>query len=173
MSIWPLILLKKESCWRWNLRTNFIQCHNNPVWIPPRKPPDTVKDIYEGQTYYLKTRVGIWTRMDVVPVEYGKFSHKFHLTMWIFQVITGITFKLDYVIGRIISLPVWIGLWTKLRIYIVPTDPVIWSCRGFIFLWQSFMLNWMVWTNNGFKVSHRKQVNATSNIKLVTSLINF
>ena len=35
------------------------------------------------------------------------------------------------------------------------------------------MLNWIPWTKNGFKVSHRKQVNAHSNMKLVTSLMNF
>ena len=35
------------------------------------------------------------------------------------------------------------------------------------------MLNWMLWTNDGSKVSHRKQVNAPSNIKLVTSSMNF
>ena len=34
------------------------------------------------------------------------------------------------------------------------------------------MLNWMLWTKNGFKVSHRKQVNAPFNLKLVTSLMN-
>ena len=35
------------------------------------------------------------------------------------------------------------------------------------------MLNWMLWTKNDFKVSHRKQVNAPSNMKLVISLMNF
>ena len=35
------------------------------------------------------------------------------------------------------------------------------------------MLNWMLWTKTDCKVSHRKQVNATPNMKLVTSLINF
>ena len=34
------------------------------------------------------------------------------------------------------------------------------------------MLSWMLWTRNNFKVSHRKQVNTTSNMKLVTSLMN-
>ena len=34
------------------------------------------------------------------------------------------------------------------------------------------MLNWVLWTKNELKVSHRKQVNAPSNIKLATSLIN-
>ena len=35
------------------------------------------------------------------------------------------------------------------------------------------MLNWMLWTKNDFMVSHRKQVNAPSNMKLVISLTNF
>ena len=35
------------------------------------------------------------------------------------------------------------------------------------------MLNWMLWNNNELKVSHRKQVNPPSNMKLVTSLMNF
>ena len=35
------------------------------------------------------------------------------------------------------------------------------------------MLNWMIWTKNDLKVSHRKQVNASPNMKLVTSFMNF
>ena len=35
------------------------------------------------------------------------------------------------------------------------------------------MLNWMPWTKNDFKISRRKQVNASPNMKLVTSLMNF
>ena len=93
-----------------------------------------MKDLYDGQIYDLKTRVDIWKRMDVVPVEYGKFAQTFQLTMWFFQFITGITFKWDYVIGQSVDLLVWIGFWTKLRIYRVPTDLVRWSCRGFGFL---------------------------------------
>ena len=104
--------------------TNSIQCHNNPVLVPPRKPPDPVKDLYDGQIYDLKTRVFIWTRMDAVPVEYGKFAQTFHLTIWFFQFITGITFKWDYVIVQSVALLIWIGLWNKLRIYRVPPDPV-------------------------------------------------
>ena len=61
----------------------------------------------------------------------------------------------------------------KLRIYRVPPDPVKWYCRGFGFLWQSFMLNWMLWTKNDFNVSHRKQVNYPSNMNLMKSLMNF
>ena len=35
------------------------------------------------------------------------------------------------------------------------------------------MLNWMLWIKNDFNSSHRKQVNSPSNMKLVTSLMNF
>ena len=35
------------------------------------------------------------------------------------------------------------------------------------------MLNWMPWSNNEFKVSHRNHINDPSNMKLVTSLMNF
>ena len=63
------------------------------------------------------------------------------LTMWLFQFITGINFKWDYVIGRSVDLLVWIGIWKKLIIYRVPPDPVRWSCRVFGFIWQAFMLN--------------------------------
>ena len=35
------------------------------------------------------------------------------------------------------------------------------------------MFNWMLWTNNEFKVYHSKKVNAPSNMKLVTSLMYF
>ena len=35
------------------------------------------------------------------------------------------------------------------------------------------MLNWIPCTGNDFKVSHRKQVNAPPNMKLVTSFMDF
>ena len=109
----------------------------------------------------------------MVPVEYGAFTQTFHFTVWFFQFITGITFKWYCGIWCSISLLVWIDFLNKLIIYRVPPDPVKWSCRGFGFLWRAFMLNWMLWTKNSFKVSHRKQVNAPSNMKLVTCLMNF
>ena len=134
------------------MRTISSQCHNNPVLFTPRKLPDPVKDLYDSHIYDLKIRVDIWTRIDVVPVEYVTFAQIFHLTMWFFQFIAGIIFKLDYVIGQIVVLLVWISLWNKLRIYRVPPDLVRWSCRGFGFLWQAFMLNWMPWTKNDLKI---------------------
>ena len=132
-----------------------------------------MKDIYDGQTYDLKTRVDIWTRMYAIPVEYWTFTQTFHLKMWFFQFITGINFKWYYVIRRSVALLVCIGLWTKLIIYRVPQDPGRWSCRGFGFLWRAFMLNWMLWTKNDLRVFHREQVNAPPNMKMVTSLIYF
>ena len=75
------------------MRTSSSQCHNNPFLVPPRKQLDTMKDLYEYHTYDLKTRVDIWTRMDVVPAEYGTFTDTFHLTIWFFQFSTGINFK--------------------------------------------------------------------------------
>ena len=80
-------------------------------------------DLYDGQTFDLETRVDIWMRMDVVPVKYGIFVQKFHLTMWFFQFINRIIFKWDHVIWISIALLVWIVIWTKLRIYRVPPDP--------------------------------------------------
>ena len=149
------------------------QCHNNPILVPYRKTHDPVNDLYDGHTYDLKIRVDIWTSMYVVPVEYRKFDQTFHLTMWFFHFITGNTFKWDYVFGRNIFLMVWIGLCTKLIFYRDPPEPFRWSFRGFGFIWRLFMLNWMLWTKNDFNVSHRNQVNAPSNMKLVTSLMNF
>ena len=109
-SVWPWISLERESYWRFILRKRSSQCHSNPVLVPHQKPSNTVKGIYDGWTFDLKKSVDIWTRMDVVPVEYGKFSQKFHLTMRFFKFITGVTFKWYYVLWCIIDLLVWIGL---------------------------------------------------------------
>ena len=56
------------------------------------------------------------------------FLRNFTLIMWLFWCINRIAFKWDYVLCRVIGMMVWIGLWTKLRIYRVPPDPVIRSC---------------------------------------------
>ena len=157
MLMWPWISLERESFWRWILMTSSSQCHNKPVLVTPRKPPNPVKDLYDGHIYDLKTRVYIWTRMDVVPVEYGTFAQTFQLAMWFFKFITGINFKWDCVIGSSVALLLWIGLRTKLRIYRVPLDPVRWYCRGFGFLCRSFMLNWMLWTKNDLQIFHIKR----------------
>ena len=106
-----LVFLEKESCWIWILRTNSIQYHNNPFFVRPRKPPDPVKDLYDSQNYDLKTRVNIWTNMDVIPVDYGTFAWIFHLMVRFSQFINGIAFKLDYVLWCIIDILGWIGLW--------------------------------------------------------------
>ena len=173
MSVWPWISLERESYWRFSLSAISSQCHNNPVFVPPCKPPDPVKGIYDGQTYDLKTRVDIWMRMDVVPVDDGKFSQTLNLTVWLFNLITGINLKWEYVLWCIIALLVCIGIWTKFRVYKLPPDPVRWSCRGFGYLWRSFMLIWILGSKNYIKLSHRKKVNAPSHMKLATHLMNF
>ena len=66
----------------------------------------------------------------------------------------------------------WIGLWTKLRIHKVPPDAVRWHCQGFGSIWKLFVLIWMLWSKNDFKVSHRKKFNAPSNMKLAKSSMN-
>ena len=73
----------------------------------------------------------------------------------------------------IIALLVWIGLCTKLRFYKVTPNRVRLSCQGFGYLCRAFMLSWIISSNNYLKVSHRKTVYVTSDIKLVTYLINF
>ena len=131
-----------------------------------------MKDLYDGQTYDLKKRIDIWTRVDVVPVEYGTFPLIFNLEMWFFQFITGINFKWDYVMFQNIDLLMWIGLWTKLKIYRLPPDPVRWSCQCFVSIWQVFMISWMLFSNNELMVYCIKQVNSTSDVRLETSLMN-
>ena len=86
----------------------------------------------------------------------------------VFQFITGITFNWDQVLWRIIALVLWIYTWTKLRIHKLPPYPSIQYCQSFGYIWQSFMLSSMLWYKNDLKLSHRKQVNAPSNMKLAT-----
>ena len=166
MSMWSWISLERENYWRWSPRTSSRQCHNNPVLVPPRKPPDPAKDLDNGQTYDLKTRVDLWFRVDIISVEYETFAQTFHLTVWLFLFVTRISFQWDDVMWHIIVLMVCIGVGTKLIIYRIPPDPYRWSFRGFGFLWWSLMMNWMLWTK-------KKKVNDPSNMKLVTSLMNF
>ena len=128
MSVRPWTSIERESYWRPCTIKSSSQCHSNPFLVPSSKPPDPVKYLYDGHTYNLKKRVDICMRMDVVPVEYGTFAQTFHLTLWFFQFTTGITFKWDYVLWRIIDMIEWIGIYTKFRIYKVPPDPVRWSC---------------------------------------------
>ena len=60
----------------------------------------------------------IWTSMDMVPVEYGIFYQRFHFKFFLFQFITVLTFRLDYVMWPIVDILPWICIWSKLRIYI-------------------------------------------------------
>ena len=46
--------------------TSSSQCYNNPVLVPPRKPPDPVKDLYDGQIYDLKIRVDSFWRWNLM-----------------------------------------------------------------------------------------------------------
>ena len=157
VSLWPWILIKRDIYWSWIISTISIHCHSNPVFVTPRVNHMILwMDIYDGQTYGLKTMGGIWKNMDVVTVEYGIFTHTFHLKIWLFRFITGITFRWDCVLWHIVIIMVWIILWNKLRIYRVPPDPFKCSCWGFVSLWQSFMMIWMLLSNKYYSVSHRK-----------------
>ena len=151
MPVWPWISLEREIYWIWIPRTSSSQCNNKSVLVPPLKPTDPVKDTYDGQTYDLKTRVDIFMRMDVVPMEYGILTQIFHLAMWLFQFITRITFNCYYALWCIIDLLVWIGIWTKLRIYKVPSYPFRWSCRSFGSLWRPFTIIWMLGSSKNLK----------------------
>ena len=68
MLVWAWLLLERESYWIFGMRESSSQCHNNPVLVPSHKPPDPVKNLYDGHNFDLKTRVDIWMMMDVVPV---------------------------------------------------------------------------------------------------------
>ena len=54
-----------------------IHCTNNPGFFPPCKIPNTLMNIYNDHNYGLKTRVDIWTRMNVVMLEHGIFTRCF------------------------------------------------------------------------------------------------
>ena len=55
----------------------------------------------------------------------------------------------------------------------MPPDPVRRYCRGFRSLWRALIINWMLFSKHDLRLSHRKQANAPSNMKLVTSLMDF
>ena len=90
MLVWPWIFLDSESSWGWISRKRSSHYHNNLVLFLPSKPPDIVKDLYDGQTYDPKTRVDIWTSMEVVPLEYGNFDQNFHVTMYSLGLLMGL-----------------------------------------------------------------------------------
>ena len=71
---------------------------------------------------------------------------------------------------KIIDLLVWIGIWNKLRIYRVPPDSVRQYSQGSGYLWRNLMIIWILISRNDLKVSHMKQVNAPSNMRLATFL---
>ena len=111
--------------------------------------------------------------MDVVPVEYGTFPHKFHLMAWLFKFIDGITSSWDCVVWWIFTLLMWIGIWTKLIINRVTPDKVKWYCRGFGHIWQAFMMTWTIISNTYLSVYHRKQCYDPSDIRLAKYLMGF
>ena len=113
MSVWTWISLERNSSFSWSPSTRFIQCHNKPDLFPSCKPTNLVMDIYDGQTYHLKTRVDIWTSMGVVLVDYGMFSHIFILKTWLFYFINGITFRWYYVLLCIVVFMVYIVIFKK------------------------------------------------------------
>ena len=81
-------------------------------------------DLYDSQTYALKTRVEIWTRMGVVLAEYEILSQKFHLSMWFFKYIAGIEFRWDHTIWWIVAIPVCIGIWEKNEFILSASRPI-------------------------------------------------
>ena len=155
--VWPWISLEREISKIWILRTRSSQCHSNPVLFPLIKPPNHVMYLYDGHTYDPRTEVYIWMRMDMVPVEYGKFPQMFHLMMWFFQFNTRIYFWWEYVIWCIFDLLVCISLCTKLRIYRVPLEPLKWSCQGFRYIRKSFIMMWMLMSKRYTRIYHRRK----------------
>ena len=51
------------------MSTSSIQCHRKLILVPSHRPLDTMVNIYGGHVFDLKTRVDIWMRIDLVPVE--------------------------------------------------------------------------------------------------------
>ena len=111
-------------------------------------------------------------RMDVVPVDYGISSQIFHLTMWSFQFITGVNFMWYYVLFWFLVLLVCVVICIKLRIYGLPLDTVKCYCLGCGYIWQAFIMMWMLISNKYLSVSHRKQFYALSDVSLVASLMD-
>ena len=90
-----------------------------------------------------------------------------------FLFITVITFSLYFVMWISVALLIWIVLWNKFRIYIMPPYPLKLSCRVFGSLWQAFMIICMLMSKTDVIIFHRKQVNAPSDMRLVTFLMDF
>ena len=131
--VWPWISLARYSYWIYNIIRISIQCHSNPVLVPPHKPSDTVMDLYDCQNVYLKTSLYRWTNTDMVPVEYITLAHILWWMKCLFQFNTRINFKCDIVMWWIFDLfvfGIWLGHWNLLRIYRIPMDPV----KRFVYL---------------------------------------
>ena len=61
--------LEMETYWSCIMRTSYSKFHSNLILVPPHKPLDPMMDLYDGHNFDLKTRVDIWMRIDVVPLE--------------------------------------------------------------------------------------------------------
>ena len=48
---------------------SYIQCHSKLILVPSHKQLDSMINLYDGQNFDLKTRVGIWMRLYVIPLE--------------------------------------------------------------------------------------------------------
>ena len=92
--------------------------------------------------------------------------------MWLFQFITDISFRWEYLMWRIFALLRCIGIWAKLRIYRVPPDPVKSYCRVFGYLWQAFILMWILFSNNDLKVYQMNSLCASSDVRLLESMVD-
>ena len=127
------ISFDRDSYCSWIVRTIFIYSHSNTVLGPPHKSPNIVIYIYESKTCGLKIRVYMWTRMDVMLVANGTLTQMFHLKMWLFKFITGITFRWwCYDILFLFWYVLVFG--NKTSIYRVTSDQFKWYFQGFSFM---------------------------------------
>ena len=111
--VYPCLLLDNEIYWSLILSTSYIQSYSNPILLASCKPPDHVMDNYDGQNFSLKLRFHVWTGLDVVMVACVIYPRTLHMSIWLFQFITGVTFRWDYVMCWIVDMLVWIVIWKK------------------------------------------------------------
>ena len=76
-----LISLEREISWINIISANSSQFHSNPIFVTPHKTPNTIMDLYDGWEFDLKSRINIWTRMDVFPIKYVTLAHIFQSIM--------------------------------------------------------------------------------------------
>ena len=93
-------------------RTNSYKCCSKLILVTSHKPTDHMMDLYDGQTFYLKTRVDIWVSMDMVLVEYGTLYQMYHFIIWFFWSVNKINLRWNGVQWWIVAIFVCIGIWT-------------------------------------------------------------